>query len=158
MVLPILNPYVNQLSYNMNQLDDTMYSKSLLVGKEIINPEFYRLCFIIGWHGNLLCDNVSYHFNKKFQLRGTSKGRPKSNLYLSDYAQWDSNILYILLHWNLSCEATPFAPEKWPVKRGGLSSGVEINTFMFRFTLSSGLSRGGGISSGWPHKRVPLVL
>ena len=33
---------------------------------------------------------------------------------------------------NPSCEATPFAPEKWPFKRGGLSSGVEINTFMFR--------------------------
>ena len=30
----------------------------------------------------------------------------------------------------------------WPFKRGDLSSGVEINTFMFRFTLSSGLSRG----------------
>ena len=43
-----------------------------------------------------------------------------------------------------------FAPEKWHLKRGGLSSGVEINTFMLRFTLSSGLSRGGGLSSGWP--------
>ena len=49
---------------------------------------------------------------------------------------------------NHSCEATTFAKEKWPFKRGGLSSGVEINTFMFRFTLSSGLSRGGGLSSG----------
>ena len=42
---------------------------------------------------------------------------------------------------NPSCEATPFTPEKWPFKRGGLSSGVEIDTFMFKFTLSSGLSR-----------------
>ena len=31
------------------------------------------------------------------------------------------------------------------LRGGGLSSGVEINTFMFRFTLSSGLSRGGGL-------------
>ena len=60
--------------------------------------------------------------------------------------------------WNPSCEATPFAPEKWPFKRGGLSSGVKINTFMFRFTLSSGLSRGGGLSSGWPLKRGSTVF
>ena len=43
-----------------------------------------------------------------------------------------------------------FKSEMWPFKRGGLSSGVEINTFMFRFTLSSGLSRGFGLSSGVP--------
>ena len=47
--------------------------------------------------------------------------------------------------------------KKWPFKRGGLSSGVEINTFMFKFTLSSGLSRGGGLSSGWPLKRGSTV-
>ena len=63
----------------------------------------------------------------------------------------------IQIQWNPSCEATPFAPEKWPFKRGGLSSGVEINTFMFRFTLSSGLSRGGGLLSGWPLKRGSTV-
>ena len=57
------------------------------------------------------------------------------------------------IQWNPSCEATPFAGEMWPSKRGGLSSGVEINTFMFRFTVSIGLSRGVGLSSGWPHKR-----
>ena len=62
------------------------------------------------------------------------------------------------LRWNPSCEATPFAPEKWPFQRDGLSSGVEINTFMFRFTLSSGLSRGGGLSSGWPLKRGSTVV
>ena len=27
----------------------------------------------------------------------------------------------IIVQWNPSCEATPFAPEKWPFKRGGLS-------------------------------------
>ena len=62
------------------------------------------------------------------------------------------------IQWNPSCEATPFASEKWPFKRGGLSSGVEINTFMFRFTLASGLSRGVGLSSGWPLKRGSTVL
>ena len=61
------------------------------------------------------------------------------------------------VQWNPSCEATPFAPGKWAFKRGGLSSGVEINTFMLRFTLSSGLSRGGGLSSGWPLKRGSTV-
>ena len=63
-----------------------------------------------------------------------------------------------VIQWNPSCEATPFASEKWPFKRGGLSSGVEINTFMFRFTLSSGLSRAVGLSSGWPLKRGSTVL
>ena len=58
------------------------------------------------------------------------------------------------IQWNPFCEATLFASEKWPFKRGGLLTGVEINTFMFRFTLSSGLSRGAGLSSGWPLVRV----
>ena len=62
------------------------------------------------------------------------------------------------LQWNPSCEATPFAPEKWPFKRGGLLSGVEIYIFMFRFTVSSGLSRGAGLSSGWPLKRGSTVI
>ena len=52
------------------------------------------------------------------------------------------------IQWNPTCETNPFASEKWPFKRGGLSSGVKINTFMFRFTLTSGLFRGGGLSSG----------
>ena len=62
------------------------------------------------------------------------------------------------LQWNPFCEVTPFTSEKWPFKRGGLSSGVEINIFMFRFTLSTGLSRGGGLSSGWPLKRGSTVV
>ena len=41
-------------------------------------------------------------------------------------------------------------PECGLSRGGGLSSGVEINTFMFRFTLSSGLSRGDGLSKGVP--------
>ena len=61
------------------------------------------------------------------------------------------------IQWNPSCEATPFVSEKWPFKRGGLSLGVEINTSMFRFSLLSGLSRGNGLSSGWPLKRFGLI-
>ena len=63
------------------------------------------------------------------------------------------------VQWNPSCEPTPFASEKWPFnfKRGGLLSGVEINTFTLRFSLSSGLSRGSGLSSGWPLKRGSTV-
>ena len=52
------------------------------------------------------------------------------------------------LPWNPSSQATLFAPEKWSFKRSGLSLGVEIYTFMFRFTLSIGLSRAGGLSKG----------
>ena len=50
----------------------------------------------------------------------------------------------------------PHFYQKWPFKRGGLSS--ESNTFMFRFTVSSSLSRGVGLKSGWPLKRGSTVL
>ena len=62
------------------------------------------------------------------------------------------------VQWNPSCEATPFVADMWPFKRYGLSSGVEINTFMFRFTGSSGLSRGVDLTSGWTHKRDSTVF
>ena len=61
------------------------------------------------------------------------------------------------IQWNPSCEATTFAPEMWPFKRVGLSSSVEIYTFMFRFTLPRGLSRGVGLTSRWPLKRGSTV-
>ena len=66
--------------------------------------------------------------------------------------------MYKCIQWYPSCEATPFAQEKGPFKRDGLLSGVKINTFMFRSTLSSDLSRGGGLSSGWPLKRGSTVI
>ena len=66
------------------------------------------------------------------------------------------HLSHVRVLWNPSCEATPFAPEKWPFKMGGLSSGVEINTFMFRFTLSRGLSRGVASQKGGLSKGVPL--
>ena len=43
------------------------------------------------------------------------------------------------------------------IKWDGLSSGVEINAFMFRFTLCRVLSRGGDLSSEWPLKRGSSV-
>ena len=66
-------------------------------------------------------------------------------------------IAIISIQWNPSCEATSPVPEMCPFNRGDLSSGVEIKTFMFRFTLSSGLSRGGGLSSVWPLKRGSIL-
>ena len=51
-----------------------------------------------------------------------------------------------------SCDATPFAAEMWPFKRGGLS------TFVLRFTLSSGLTRRVGILSRWPLQKGFAVL
>ena len=61
------------------------------------------------------------------------------------------------IQWNPFSEATPSVPEMWPSKKGGLSSGVEFNSFMFRFTLPYGLSRGVGFLSGWPFKRGSTV-
>ena len=46
-----------------------------------------------------------------------------------------------------------FTPEMWPFKKGDLSSGIEINTFMISCKSSIGLSRGVGLSSGRPLKR-----
>ena len=57
-----------------------------------------------------------------------------------------------------SCDATPFAAEIWPFKRGGLSTGVEINTFVFKFTLSCGLTRRVGILSWWHLQKGFAVL
>ena len=62
------------------------------------------------------------------------------------------------MRWNPSCEANIFAPEKWPFKWGGLSSGVEINISMFRLSVSSGFSREVGLSSGGLSKGVPLYM
>ena len=47
------------------------------------------------------------------------------------------NVTSLRLHH--SCEATPIAPAKWPLIR---------SKSMFIFTLSSGLSREGGLSNG----------
>ena len=75
--------------------------------------------------------------------------------------EYDGNFflcaLEFKIQWNPSCGATPFALKKWPFKGGGLLSGVEINTLMFISTLSSGLSREGGLVSGWPLKRGSTV-
>ena len=66
---------------------------------------------------------------------------------------------YISIQWNPACETTPFASkecafqEGWPLVRGR-----NQYIYMFRFTLSSCLSRGGGLSSGWPLKRGSSVL
>ena len=56
----------------------------------------------------------------------------------------------ITIQWNPSCAATSFAPRNVVFQEGWhvIRSGVEINTFMFRFTLLSGFSRGGGLISG----------
>ena len=61
--------------------------------------------------------------------------------------------MYKCIQWYPSCEATPFAQEKWPFKRGGLSSGVKINTFMFRCQVAFPeelVSHQGGLSKGVP--------
>ena len=42
-------------------------------------------------------------------------------------------------------------------KRGHLTSGVDISTFMFDFILTSGLSRRVVLLSGWPLKRGSTV-
>ena len=95
---------------------------------------------------------ISSYDNQR--VRRLASSDRTSNRIIMVHAEYQQ--LYI--QWNPSCEATPFAPEKWSFKRGGLLPGVEINTFMFRFTLSSDLSRRGGLSSGWPLKWGSTVL
>ena len=47
----------------------------------------------------------------------------------------------------------PFLCQKCGLSRGVVTLGVEINTFMIRCVSSNGLSKGVGLSSGWPLKR-----
>ena len=62
------------------------------------------------------------------------KKRPKTASFFNakktgdrDNAEKEDSVIKV--QWNPSCEATPFALEKWPFKRGGLLPGVAINTF-----------------------------
>ena len=65
----------------------------------------------------------------------------------------DLSLCYSLM-WNLTLEytATVAFQEGWPLVRG------KNQYILFRYTLSSGRSRGGGLSSGWPLKRGSTVL
>ena len=102
----------------------------------------------------LLCNNECFFKTKK----KTSKNSKET--FDVQMLLYHKSIVSRLFHapWNPSFKATPFAPEKWPFKRDGLTSGVEINTSMFRFTLSIGLSRGGGLSKGVPLYLVRIKL
>ena len=46
----------------------------------------------------------------------------------------------------------------WPFKRGRLSPGVEINTFMLKCSLTCDLSRGVDLSPEWPLKRGTTLI
>ena len=56
--------------------------------------------------------------------------------------------LFMPLQCNPSFEVNPCFPETWPFKRDYLSSGIEINSFVFKETLSCVLSKGIGLSKG----------
>ena len=57
---------------------------------------------------------------------------------------------------NPSCVATPFSPEKWPFKRGGLLSGVEINTFCLDLHSQVASPEGMALQKGGLSKGIPL--
>ena len=61
------------------------------------------------------------------------------------------------VQWNPSCKTTLFAPEKWPFKRGGLSSGVKINTFVVRYNVKWPFQKWWSLT-GWPLKRGSTVF
>ena len=52
----------------------------------------------------------------------------------------------------------PFFTRKVAFQEGGLSSGVEFNILLFKFTVPSVLFRRVGLSSGWPLKRGSTVM
>ena len=93
------------------------------------------------------CVNYTKGKNYCFSLVGSNQ-RSSFGIWLG---------VWYHIQWNPSSEATPFASEKCLFKTGGPSSGVEISTFLFRFSSSSGLSRESGLSSGWPLKRGSTV-
>ena len=79
-----------------------------LVSEAKYESNFYVYCYIIGWHGNSMHNNVSIYLHKKFQLRGTFKGWTMffDTKYLNDNSEFDSKITYIMfLHnYDLACK------------------------------------------------------
>ena len=62
------------------------------------------------------------HMNTFFYLY-INFGQFCPDLYLYTQQHYRKYIMRTWVQWNPSCEASPFASEKWPFKRGGLSSG-----------------------------------
>ena len=55
----------------MNKLygiKDTIKPIRCILGKKIINPQFYVYCFINGLHSKSLCNNVSISFEQKLSV------------------------------------------------------------------------------------------
>ena len=95
-----------------------------------------------------------------------AKPRFETKTTLSPYRiETSQSLVLLLIQRNNIHSGTPLLRPALLQQKNGLSrgvastmSGVEIDTFMFIYTLSSGLSRGGGILSGWPLKRGSTVL
>ena len=69
--------------------------------------------------------------------------------FLLERTYMHGSILIVnIIQWNPSCEATLFASEKWPFKRGGLSSGVEIYIYVLIYIVKWPFQK------GWPLKKV----
>ena len=77
---------------------------------------------------------------KRHQI-GMSGSEMGLSWLLSHTASFSQLLLLLLLKPNPSCEATPFASEMWPFKRGGVSCWDGINTFMFLSIVSTGIFR-----------------
>ena len=86
-------------------------------------------------------------FNRRAVVGGTN---PRGFSYCLGHLYCWIQYFVFSVQLNPSSEATPFAPEMWPFKKGGLLLGVEINKLMVRLSWSSDLSRGVGLWSGWP--------
>ena len=99
--------------------------------------------------GRWLCLERSRWHQASARTTSAGSDAQSSPKIMQDQVDITYKVTFSSIQWNPSCEVGAFAPEKWPFKRGGLSSVVEINTFMFRFTC---LSRGG-----WPSKRFKCI-
>ena len=77
--LLMLKSCLNLLFYKMIKLDESKCTKNLCrQGGEDSKWYFaFWHCFIIGWHSNSLCNNVSISLEKNFNLRRTFKGELK---------------------------------------------------------------------------------
>ena len=109
-------------------------------------------CFLCDQISSLTCNRhkyCSFRLFRAFNDKSCLFSQPFSAFSLDiDMFVCETDFISFELQWNSSCEVTPFASEKWPFKRGGLSSGVEIITFMFIYIVKRPLQR------GWPFVRV----
>ena len=136
-----------------------MFAYLIKHSKHEIMP-YWNMCYLLLFQITLIADSNHISLTKcAFRADASALACP---VYIGCYSFLLSFLFgiyrYSMYMYNLYYSGTPLVRPPLLRQKSGLSRGVKISIFMFRFTLSRGLSRGGGLSSGWPLKRGSTVL